>query len=161
MAPPATSVAWSAPVRASDRDRAGTIAVLRDHWLAGRLSLEEFEERCGEVWRARYVADLWAAVRELPAATPTLARLPRTSGGAGASVALAVSGLAVLLMSFGLLWLLSLPLTTAGWTLGRRARRAAPAGQHGLATAGEVLGAVGTLLACLAIAACAAIVRGW
>ena len=33
------------PVRASDADRDRTVEVLREHWMAGRLTLPEFEAR--------------------------------------------------------------------------------------------------------------------
>ena len=67
---------------------------------------------------------------------------------------------ALLLLSFGFLFLLTLPLTVTAWALGRGARRRTPDGNEGrtLAITGEVLGIVGTVLACLMLAACAAFV---
>ena len=149
------------PVRASDADRDRTVELLREHWVAGRLTLPEFEARAAEACRALYVADLWAAVRELPVAMPAPppARSARAPG-AVASVVLGATGTALLLLSFGFLFLLTLPLTVTAWALGRRARRRTPNGDEGrtLAIAGEVLGIVGTVIACLMLAACAAFV---
>ena len=54
----------------------------------------------------------------------------------------------MLIMSFGLLFLISLPLSVSAWGLGRDARRSGTSAP-GVARAGEVLGIVGTLLASL------------
>jgi len=154
------------PVRASDAERDRTVELLREHWLAGRLALAEFEARSAEAWRALYVADLWAAVRELPVPAPPLpvpvappAR-PSRAPGAVPSLVLGATGTALLLLSFGFLFLLTLPLTVTAWALGRGARRRTADGDDGrtVAITGEVLGIVGTALACLMLAACAAVV---
>jgi Domain of unknown function (DUF1707) len=144
------------PIRASDADRECTVAILREHWQAGRLSLAEFEARCEEAWRARMVSGLWEAVRELPVPAPvgppvSSAAPPRT-GSAVSSFVLGVVGACVLLMSFGLFAVLSTPMSAVAWVLGRRARRGgATPGHRGLAVAGEVLGASGTILGGLAL----------
>jgi hypothetical protein len=145
------------PVRASDDDRERTVAILREHWQAGRLTLSEFEARCEEAWGARMVSGLWQAVRELPvpapAGPPARAAASPHTGAAVSSFVLGVLGACVLLMSFGLFSVLSTPLSAVAWMLGRRARRGgATAGHRGLAVAGEVLGSVGTILGGLALA---------
>ena len=149
------------PVRVSDVERDRTVELLREHWMAGRLTLPEFEARAAEACRALYVVDLWAAVRELPVAMPVPppARSSRVPG-AVASVVLGATGTALLLLSFGFLFLLTLPLTVTAWALGRGARRRTTEGDDGraLAITGEVLGIVGTGLACLMLAACATFV---
>jgi hypothetical protein len=145
------------PLRASDADRERTVAILREHWQAGRLSLAEFEARCEEAWGARMVSGLWQAVRELPVPVPVVppARAeatPRT-GTAVSSFVLGVAGACILLMTFGLFSMLSTPLSALAWVLGRSARRGgATAGHRGLAIAGEVLGVGGTILGGLALA---------
>jgi hypothetical protein len=53
-------------VRISDAERDEVVTVLRDATSAGRLTLEEFEERLGEVFAARTAGDLQHALRELP-----------------------------------------------------------------------------------------------
>ena len=50
----------------SDREREYTVALLRRHMLSGRMTAEEFEQRVGEAWRARYSQELWQALRFLP-----------------------------------------------------------------------------------------------
>jgi hypothetical protein len=144
-------------VRASDEDRERTVAILREHWQVGRLSLAEFEARCEEAWGARMVSGLWHAVRELPVPAPVGAWVrAEASPGTGAAVSSFVLGAVaacILLMSFGLFSVLSMPLSAIAWWLGRRARCGGAAGGHrGLAVAGEVLGALGTILGALAVA---------
>ncbi|MGH2761598.1 MAG: DUF1707 SHOCT-like domain-containing protein [Thermoleophilaceae bacterium] len=43
----------------SDREREYTVGLLRGHWLSGRLTADEFEQRVEEAWRARDAEDLW------------------------------------------------------------------------------------------------------
>lgn len=149
------------PLRVSEAERERTVELLSEHWIAGRLTLAEFEARSAEAWRACYVADLWAAVRELPVPVPVPppAR-PSRAPGAVAAVVLGATGTALLMLSVGLLFLLTLPLTVTAWALGREARRRTAEGDDGrtLAITGEILGIVGTVLACLWLVACAAIV---
>ena len=119
----------------SDQDREYTVGLLRSHWLTGRLTADEFEERVSEAWAARYSTDLWRALRWLPMDAPARKR------GSGAA-ALILSGLAFCIMFFtlGLGFALALPLFVVGWAAGREARRSAPAGSSGVARAGELLG---------------------
>ena len=161
---------WQAPAAASDADREQTVGVLREHWLAGRLTLEELEERVGEAYGARTIAELWDAVRGLP--VPARRPPPRSSplGGSPAagrgvdSFVTGVAGLCLLLCSLGLLVLVSLPFSVCGWALGRQARRRVAAGgdvRHpGLATAGEVTGVIGTVLGAVLLAGCGVVVAG-
>ena len=63
-------------VRASDAEREKVIAMLREHTARGRLTLDEFDERLGEVYAAKTVGDLQRATRDLavteaPVAPPT------------------------------------------------------------------------------------------
>jgi len=152
-------------IRASDLERERTVGLLREHWMAGRLTLHELEERSGEAMRAPFVAGLWHAVRELPVFAPPVfvppPAPPRPSGTpAVVSLVLGLVGGWLLLSSFGLLFVLSLPLSAGAWVTGHRARRRVPkSGPHyGLAVAGQTLGVVGTVAGCLALAGCAAIV---
>lgn len=153
-------------VRASDEDRERTVAILREHWGAGRLTLAELEARCEEAWGARMVSGLWHAVRELPVpapARPPAETAPASPGGgkAVAGFVLGVVAACILLLSFSLLSFVSLPASGAAWVLGRRARRSGATGSHhGLAVAGEVLGALGTTLGGLAVAWWTAVVLG-
>ena len=60
-------------LRAADRDREQTAAVLGDHMATGRLSLAEFHERLTAAYAATTIAELEALVRDLPAAEPVAA----------------------------------------------------------------------------------------
>jgi uncharacterized protein DUF1707 len=53
--------------RASDDDRERAVLALREHLVAGRLTLDEFSERVESAYRARTRTDLVAVGSELPA----------------------------------------------------------------------------------------------
>src|SRR5436305_10018815 len=63
--------------RASDADRERAVATLREHTVAGRLTLEEFSERMESAYMARTHAELERAARDLPAPVQTARRWPR------------------------------------------------------------------------------------
>jgi hypothetical protein len=138
----------------SDLDRENTVNLLRGHWMTGRLTAEEFEERVGEAWAARYSADLWRALRWLPVDRP---RTPRRGSGAAALI---LSGIAccIMLFTLGFGFPLALPLFIAGWAAGREARRSSAGRASGAATVGEALGIMGTIGCLLFVAGIAAIV---
>lgn len=73
-------------IRASDSDRDRTAALLREHHAAGRLDLEEFNERLDQAYAAKTVGELDALLADLPAID--LYQLPdaslrRERGGGG------------------------------------------------------------------------------
>ena len=138
----------------SDRDREYTVGLLRDHWVTGRLTAEEFEQRVGEACAARDSADLWRALRRLPVELPS----PPRRGSATVAIILSALGWCAMFFTLGFGSPIALPLFVAGWATGREARRSAPAGGSGSATVGEVLGITGVLASLLFIAGCAAIV---
>lgn len=141
----------------SDQEREYTVGLLRRHWLTGRLTAEEFEQRVGEAWHARSAQDLWQALRWLPVdAAPAAARTP-SSGSAVCSLVLGLLGLIVLIGSLGLLFVIALPLSVTAWALGRQARRSGACGAPGVAIAGEVIGVTGTALSLVWLAGCAAL----
>jgi Domain of unknown function (DUF1707) len=152
-----SSIYFSPPlIRASDADRDEALRQLRGHWMAGRLALDEYEERCGQAAQARYQADLTTAVRELPASAPAPvpARAPEpvvvvvpATGQTEAvgSLVMGILGLIIVVMSVGFLFVFSLPLSMTAWAVGRSGRKSAPGGGGG-ARAGEILGIVGTFL---------------
>jgi hypothetical protein len=143
----------------SDQEREYTVGLLRRHWLTGRLTAEEFEQRVGEAWHARSAQDLWQALRWLPLDTaPVTARAPSSgSGSAVCSLVLGLLGLFVLIGSLGLLFVIALPLSVTAWALGREARRSGAGDARGVAIAGEVIGVVGTALSLIWLAGCAAL----
>lgn len=61
-------------VRVSDAERSQVIDRLRGETAAGRLTLDEFEDRIGEVWAAKTRRELDSTLRELPVVpTPSYA----------------------------------------------------------------------------------------
>lgn len=91
-------------LRVSDDDREEVVAELRRHFAAGRLTLEEFEERTADAWRSRTFADLQCTLRELPVSA---ALAPRAEVDTGfrphLNCYLVVNGFLVLI------WLLTSP----------------------------------------------------
>jgi len=63
-------------VRASDDDRDRAVLALREHLVAGRLTLEEFTERMSTALAATTTTDLDPPLRELPAAKAQPRRRP-------------------------------------------------------------------------------------
>jgi hypothetical protein len=55
-------------LRASDAERERTVAELREHALAGRLTVEELDERCERAYAARTRSELRALLADLPKA---------------------------------------------------------------------------------------------
>jgi DUF1707 SHOCT-like domain/Cell wall-active antibiotics response LiaF, C-terminal len=53
-------------IRASDQDRDGAVALLSEHAAAGRLTLDELEERASVALAARTRGELEALTRDLP-----------------------------------------------------------------------------------------------
>jgi hypothetical protein len=156
-------------IRASDADREKAFHLLRDHWLAGRLTLDEYEARCDEAADGRFLTDLSRALRELPYPLPeheAIAPAPATAlvaaagrdleAGAILALLLGILSLAGIVLSMGLLFLLTLPASTWAWSLGRRARRGTRGAIRAIAGTAEALGILATVIACLPLAACAA-----
>jgi hypothetical protein len=82
-------------IRASDQDRDVVVAVLRDAYTAGRLTLEEFDERMTAAYASRTWGELRKLTEDLPAQpvlgsdvpgrplpVPTLPAHPQRPGGA-------------------------------------------------------------------------------
>jgi len=64
-------------MRASDADRDATLAQLSEHFQAGRLTQDEFEERSGQALTARTMGELGDLMTDLPCPAvsgPCLAR---------------------------------------------------------------------------------------
>src|SRR5687768_13325219 len=66
--PVAEDLSRGPDVRASDAEREGVVARLREHAAAGRLDVDELEGRVGAAYGARTRGDLAALVADLPAA---------------------------------------------------------------------------------------------
>lgn len=63
-------------LRVSDVDREAAVEMLREHYFAGRLDVDEFTERVEEAYAARTLGELEQVERELPA-SPQAAPAPR------------------------------------------------------------------------------------
>lgn len=55
-----------ARIRASDADRERVAAALREHLAAGRLTIEEFEDRLEQAFAAKTLGDLEGLMADLP-----------------------------------------------------------------------------------------------
>jgi Domain of unknown function (DUF1707) len=139
----------------SDHEREYTVGLLRGHWLSGRLTAEEFEQRVAEAWRARFSADLWQALRFLPVDAPPVPASPPKGRSGTLPLVLGIAAVCLLFFSFGLLFFITLPLALTAWALGREARRSSPPGRRGAATAGEALGIAATLMSLIPFVAIA------
>ena len=64
------------PILASDAEREQSIVLLRDAVTSGRLTLEEFSDRVGQVQVARTDRDLAALTVDLPSAAPSVPAIP-------------------------------------------------------------------------------------
>lgn len=90
-------------MRASDEDRQRIITLLQGHTAAGRLTLDEFSERVGEVYAARTLTELATVVRDLPAEPQPAVPAPAvgTDGARHLVIAFAAAvGVLVLLGAF-------------------------------------------------------------
>ena len=70
-------------LRASDDERESTVNQLREHGVAGRLDVEELEQRVAGAYAARTHGELVALLGDLPGARP--ARRPAAAHGRGYS----------------------------------------------------------------------------
>jgi hypothetical protein len=53
-------------LRIADSDREAAVTALGEHYAAGRLTKEEFEERAAAAWAARTASGLWPLFADLP-----------------------------------------------------------------------------------------------
>jgi hypothetical protein len=93
-----------ADVRVSDDDRQATIDQLSRHTGDGRLTLEEFEARVDETWRATTHGDLQHVLRELPVERPPLRHRYREAQLRAAAFWIAIIVLAAVALGPGSLW---------------------------------------------------------
>lgn len=94
-------------LRAADTDRERVADLLQRHTAAGRLSLDEYEQRVAGAWQARTVGELAALTADLPAdqRNPGAGRRPPVAAIAAGLALLSLVVLAGLLALTG----------TAGW----------------------------------------------
>jgi hypothetical protein len=76
-------------LRIGDKERDAAVTALSEHYVAGRLTKEEYDERSAVAWQARTNSDLAPLFRDLPplqapprqAAPPAPVRQPARPGG--------------------------------------------------------------------------------
>ena len=66
-------------LRAADTDRSAVAAVLGEHMAAGRLTLDEYDERLTRAYVARTFGELEELTADLPALDTPACRSPRSS----------------------------------------------------------------------------------
>ena len=117
----------TAAMKASDADRDAVLSDLSEHFQAGRLTAEEFDERAGRALAARTWGELKDLLRDLPSTLPGPRVPAAASSGArpqrraavptpllvGIAIAIAVS--VGIVHVWGLLWLVF-----AAWFIARR-----------------------------------------
>jgi hypothetical protein len=170
----------SGGLRASDADRETAIGLLRDHWLAGRLTLDEYEERCEEATGAAFIDELRWSVRELPyplpehgvggpapapppaVQTPAAPATRPAAQGTGAILSVVFGTIAMAVAWVPFLFMLSLPLSISAWALGRRVRRTdrdlVRSDIRTTAIVGEAFGVLATLVGVLWLTACGIVI---
>lgn len=68
-------------LRIGDGERDAAVSALGEHYAAGRLTQEEYDERSGAAWSARTNAQLWPLFADLPPlVAPGTARPAARSG---------------------------------------------------------------------------------
>lgn len=75
-------------MRIGDAEREAAITALGEHFAAGRLTKEEYDERAGQAWEARTASALWPLFADLPRPQsprpgPAAARARQTGYGPG------------------------------------------------------------------------------
>src|SRR5215218_9190931 len=86
LGPPTWRAAMSEPhLRAADADRAAVATVLGEHMSAGRLTLDEYDERLSRAYAAKTYGELDQITADLP--SPGLAARPAAAPAAPAPAA--------------------------------------------------------------------------
>ncbi len=70
-------------LRAADADRAAVAAVLGQHMSAGRLTMDEYDERLARAYAAKTYGELAQITADLPSAGPGTGTPTRSRGGPG------------------------------------------------------------------------------
>ncbi len=107
---------WPGPeLRIGDAEREAAVAALGEHYVAGRLTKEEYDERSAAAWQARTGSELAPLFRDLPALPrqrgvhPAAATVPMVAPGARARTGPRFPLLPLVLVLVGLAML------TEGW----------------------------------------------
>ena len=71
-------------LRIGDSEREAAVAALGDHYAAGRLTKEEYDERAARAWEARTRSALWPLFSDLPRPEPERPDAPSAGTARGA-----------------------------------------------------------------------------
>ena len=125
--------------RIGDAEREAAVTALGEHYAAGRLTKEEFDERADQAWAARTASGLWPLFADLP--RPSSQQSARPVGPAGPAPRsfadrwwLGPVLTPVLVVLVGLTVLLHLPLVLLAvgiWFFASRSRHGRPHGYGG------------------------------
>ena len=99
------------PVRIGDAERDHAASALGEHYATGRLTKEEYEERSGQVWAAKFQSDLEPLFADLPSPwtrvrTPVRTARPPRPAPVAPLAPIFVIGLVVAAILTGIPWLL-------------------------------------------------------
>lgn len=109
---------------AADAEREAGVAALREHYVAGRLTLDELDARVAVVIRARTRGQIARAFARLPGAAPYRRARAAELAIATARVSLAIG---IWLLRVVVLPLAALTLRAVAWAVRALVRRRAPA----------------------------------
>jgi hypothetical protein len=70
-------------LRAADADRAAVASLLGEHMAAGRLTVEEYDDRLARAYAAKTYGDLSELTADLPGTPPTARPVPVTRSAPG------------------------------------------------------------------------------
>ena len=73
----------STPIRIGDAERDKAVSDLGDHFAAGRLNREEFDDRADQAMQARFSTELAPLFADLPATAPAAPAAPSGAGRLG------------------------------------------------------------------------------
>jgi Domain of unknown function (DUF1707) len=71
------------PLRIGDVERDRAVSTLGDHYAAGRLTAEEFDDRSSRAWQARTTEDLAPLFADLPGSRAVIEPAWREGSGSG------------------------------------------------------------------------------
>ncbi len=112
-------------VRLGDVEREAAVSALGEHYAAGRLTKEEYDERADQAWAARFDSHLGPLFADLPAPhgrNASSAPAPRAAGTQVSRRGRRMPFLPVLLLVLGIAMLAHVPwpfLLLFGWLLWR------------------------------------------
>jgi hypothetical protein len=139
-------------MRVSDMDRDRANSLLQAAYVEGRLTKDEYDERCGRALASQTYAQLQALTADLPGHSPGALAPAQFAVAPRRTNSLAVASLACGIGQFMFPVIAAIPAIVLGHVARRQIRETGEEGA-GLATAGLVLGWIGLALTLLVIVA--------